>query len=91
MDPSALYLMEKIHLHPTIFFPLGSATSAHVLFFCKASNSSFIAFVQFVSNRASSMLLGILHEDSVCVFLHYPFLRKIKPGVVPANLEIPFN
>ena len=43
--PSALYLIMKIHLQPTVSFPLGSSTISHV--------SSLIVFLQFSSLSVS--------------------------------------
>ena len=67
MDPSALYFIENTHLHPTIFFPSGSGTNFHVLFFYKASNSSCIACAYFEFAKAFLAVLGMWQKDNVYV------------------------
>lgn len=41
--PSVLYLIVKIHLHPTCLTPLALGTMSYVLFCTKAFNSSMAA------------------------------------------------
>jgi len=67
MDPSVLYLIENTHLHPIVFFPLGSGINLHVLFFYKASISSCMACAHLGSTKASSTFFGIWQENNVFV------------------------
>lgn len=63
------------HLHLIVFFSLGNKTSSHVVyveFFCKASNSSFIALVHFRSTKASCLWVGWI-EPSLSTISSIPF------------------
>ena len=66
MDPSALCLMDKIHLHPIVFFLFGNGTRFWVLFFYSASISYFITYGHFGSVKASHILFETWHKDKLC-------------------------
>jgi hypothetical protein len=64
MLPSALSFTVNTHRQPIVLFPLGSETSSHVEFLCKAFISSFIVVAQLGSVKASYMLLGMETLDN---------------------------
>ena len=66
MDPSALCLMDKIHLHPIVFFVFGNGTRFWVLFFYSASISYFITYGHFGFVKASHILFETWHKDKLC-------------------------
>ena len=58
IDPSALYLIVKTHLHPIGCFPFGSSITSHISFVCSAIISSSIAAAHLGSFKASLTQVG---------------------------------